>query len=340
MRRAGQLFDQIVDRGNLRLAYWKAARGKRDRTETRDFEAELEPRLQEMRSGLLAGTFPVGRFQQFVIHDPKERVITAPCFEERVLHHAIMNVCEPVFERRLIDDTFACRVGRGRNAALRRAQHFAQGHAYFLKLDIRKYFDSISHARLMESLGVVFKDARLLDWFGRIIHTYRGHHGQGLPIGSLMSQQFANLYLGRFDRYIKETLRVRGYVRYMDDLAIWGDSSQSVRSLTADCAVFLQDELSLEAKPPVVNRTGHGMDFLGCRIFPQRMELNRQSRVRFQRKLRLLEMYRETGAMAEQQIQQRMTSLVAFTRGDVSSWCFRNSAIERLQGHGHKARTG
>ncbi len=90
MRRAGQLFDQIVNRDNLRLAFWKAARGKRDRTETREFEAELEQHLQGLRSGLLAGTFPVGRFQQFVIHDPKERVITAPCFEERVLHHAMM----------------------------------------------------------------------------------------------------------------------------------------------------------------------------------------------------------------------------------------------------------
>ena len=115
-----------------------------------------------MACSLDDGTFPVGRFHQFVIRDPKERIITAPCFPERVLHHALMNVCEEVFERWLITDSYACRAGRGRIAALSRAQGFAGRFPCFLKLDIRKYFDSVPHDEVLARLGRIFKDRPLL----------------------------------------------------------------------------------------------------------------------------------------------------------------------------------
>ena len=109
MRRAANLFDQIPEPENLRLAFHKAARGRRGQAVVRQFAASLDQRIAAMSEAIREGTFPVGRFQQFLIRDPKERVITAPCFDERVLHHGIMNVCEPVLDRWLIDDTFACR---------------------------------------------------------------------------------------------------------------------------------------------------------------------------------------------------------------------------------------
>jgi hypothetical protein len=139
MKRTGNLFDRIVERENFRLAVGKAVRDKRHRPDAGRFMARLDDNVKEMMDQVWAGTFRLGRFHQFVIHDPKERVITAPCFPERVLHHAIMNVCEPVFDRWLIDDTFACRLGRGRLPALQRAQRFARGHAYFLKLSVCAY---------------------------------------------------------------------------------------------------------------------------------------------------------------------------------------------------------
>jgi len=118
MKRMGNLFERIVERDNLRLAFSKALRGKRDRLDARAFASTLDENLRRAADDVASGTFPLGRCRQFVIHDPKERVITAPCFAERVLHHAIMNVCEPVFERWLIHDTYACRIGRGRVAAV------------------------------------------------------------------------------------------------------------------------------------------------------------------------------------------------------------------------------
>ena len=118
MKRTGNLFERIVERENFRLAVAKALRGKRQRPDARRFLERLDDNITAMVDQVGADTFPLGRFHQFVIHDPKERVITAPCFPERVLHHAIMNVCEPVFDRWLIDDTFACRTGRGQLPAL------------------------------------------------------------------------------------------------------------------------------------------------------------------------------------------------------------------------------
>ena len=267
-------------------------------------------------------------------------MITAPCFRERVLHHAIMNVCEPVFERRLIADTFACRRGKGRLAALDRARHFARGWAFFLKLDVRKYFDSIAHSILVDRLERLFKDQHLLALLRRIIAGYETTPGCGLPIGSLTSQHFANFYLDEFDRFVKEGLRVEGYVRYMDDCALWAENRAILRVHLADLGrVPGVGTLDLKAGP-YINRTAHGMDFLGCRIFPGHMTLNRRSRVRFRRTLHGLERDHVAGRIDEPDLQRRATALVAFARADgVSSWRFRRAVIDSSPVGDHRPRT-
>jgi hypothetical protein len=342
MKRVGNLFEQIIDFGNLELAFCKAVRGKRDRADAREFAANLDSRRAEMVDGLWRGRFPLGRCTQFVIHDPKQRIITAPCFAERVLHHAIMNVCEPVFENWLIDDTYACRTGRGRDAAIRRALYFAGQHPFFLKMDVRKYFESISHDILISRLERVFKDIRLVDLLERIIFSFQGEAGRGLPIGSLTSQHFANFYLGWFDRFVKETLRVKGYVRYMDDMLLWSHSAAELQTALDACREFLAVELDLEIKPhPYINRSAHGVDFLGCRVLPDHVILNRRSRERFRRKMGCLEEDYLQGRIDELELQERGTSLVAFARAaGVKSWHFRRSVLQRLPVSGRRPRTG
>ena len=118
MKRVGRLFEQILERDNVRLAVHKAMKGKRNSDEVRAFVADLDRSLDAIAAGLRDGTYPLGRFHQFVIHDKKERIITAPCFAERVIHHAIMAVCEPNFDRWLVHDSYACRKGKGRITAL------------------------------------------------------------------------------------------------------------------------------------------------------------------------------------------------------------------------------
>ena len=342
MRRASHLFDGIVERENLRLAMHKALRGKRSKADAREFVSRADENLDRMRTELIEGEFVVGLYHQFTIFDPKERLITAPCFRERVLHHGIMNVCEPVFERWLVADSFACRKGKGRIAALERAGEFSRRKKLFLKLDIRKYFNSISHAILADRLHRLFKDRRLLALLDQIISAYETAPGRGLPIGSLTSQHFANFYLGWLDRFVKETLRVRGYVRYMDDCALWADTTKELQEELSRIEDFLSSKLELRLKAsPYINRADHGLDFLGCRVYPTHLVLNPRSRVRFRRKLRGLEDAYESGRVDEATLQQRGTALVAFTRAPgLSSWRFRRSVIDSLSVGGLRPRTG
>jgi RNA-directed DNA polymerase len=258
------------------------------------------------------------------------RPLTAPFFRDRVLHHALTLVCEPVFERLLIADTFACRRGKGREAAVERAMQFAGRHKWFLKLDIRKYFHSIDHQRLLELLGRKFKDRRLLDLLGRIIASYEVAPGKGLPIGSLTSQHFANFYLAGLDRFVKERLGAGGYVRYMDDFVVWGGDRHWLATARDRIAEFAEVDLSLNLKAaPYINRCDFGMDFLGCRVFPTHVSLNRRSRVRFRRQLRWLEREHADGRLDELSLQQRATALVAFTRGgSTASWRWMSRVIE------------
>ncbi len=338
MKRARNLLTRIAERENLRLAFHRAMSGKRDRADAREFAAHLERNLRRVAERLEgAGTDAAGSsnsggffgYTQFTVYDPKERLITAPSFADRVLHHAILNVCEPIFERYLIDDTFACRRGKGRGAALRRALYFSSRHPVTLNFDIRKYFDSISHEVLVAGLERRFKDRGLLDLFRQIIGSYHTRPGYGLPIGALTSQHFANFYLGPLDRFVKETLRADGYARYMDDGVVWGESAATLRGMLERIREFVGNELRLQFKPePEIRPARHGFEFLGCRVYPSHLKLNRRSRDRFRARLRDLEQAYQHGLIDEAGLQVRGTALVAFTTaGGVKSWRFRRRVL-------------
>ena len=331
MKRVGSLFDKVVDHDNLRWAFCRAARGKRHRPDVAAFAAELDSRLSAMAAGLAAGSFPLGRFSQFEIRDPKRRIITAPAFPERVLHHALMLVCEPHFDRWLVADTFACRPGKGREAAVVRAASFARSHAWRVHLDVRQCFDSIPHERLMAQLERRFKDRRLLGIFHGIIAGFRGRIGRGLPIGSLVSQHVANFYLGSLDRFVKERLRVVGYVRYMDDLVLWGRTEAAVRADAEACREFVVTALGLEFKPASVGRSDRGLDFLGCRIFPTHTILARSSRRRYGRRIRTLVRAHRLGLLDEPGLQARLAAAAAFARAaGAKSWRYRTAVLQSM----------
>lgn len=204
MKRVGNLLEQIAAPENLRLAFWKAAKGKWSRPATRAFAENFEEQIARMSEGLLDGNFPFRNYRRFRVFDPKERVIHAAAFSERVAHHGILNVCEPVLEKAAVFDSYACRKGKGRLQAIARAQGFTRRHRWFLKINVRRYFDSISHERLLGLLARKFKDRGLWNLLERIIRSYEASPGRGLPIGSLTSQHFANFYLGGLDRWALE----------------------------------------------------------------------------------------------------------------------------------------
>lgn len=328
MRRAKQLFDQIPERSNLESAVLKALRGKRRKADARSYLARLDENLSLLSEQLRSGKVSVGICTEFTIHDPKERLITAPCFAERVLHHAIMNVCEPEFERRLIHHTYACRRGKGQFGAIAAARKFAGANEWFLKADVRKYFESIPKAGMLRRLEGVFAETELLELFSKILHAHRPGSASGLPIGSLISQHCANLYLDPIDRYVTGALRCGAYVRYMDDFVVWSDQKAILKSVRASQREQLE-RLGLRYKgEPFLNRTRHGMDFLGHRVYDTRVTLNRASRQRFTHRMRTLIADLRDGRILEDEAQRRATALCAFTEhyGGAS---FRGGAMVR-----------
>jgi len=331
MRRVGHLWETVIARGNLVAAFHQAARGKRRKPAVRAFASDLDARLAAMRHELEAGTFETGRFTVFQVYDPKERTIHAPAFAEQVFHHALMNVCEPVLERRAVHHSYACRRGKGRLAAVAAARKAAAAHAWHLKLDIRKYFDSVPHGRLLDRLGRVFKDPAVTEWFGRVIRSHGGGAGRGLPIGSLTSQHLANFYLGALDQHCQRLPGVRAYVRYMDDFVCWADDKAALIAAGRSIAAFVEGTLGLDLKhPPRPQRSARGMDYLGERIFPGFSEPSRRSRVRYRRRLGLLAALHDARRISERETQERLTAATAFLL-PTRSRRFRARVMERIR---------
>lgn len=322
MRRSPVGLAAVADWDNLAVAFHRAARGKGTRDEVRLFRTDLESELASLRREILAGTVEVGRSHSFRIRDPKPRTIHAPCFRERVLHHALMAHVGPVLDRALVADTYACRVGKGALAGVKRAQQHVRHWPWYAKIDIRAYFASIDHETLLQLLRRRFKDAALLALMHRIIDAHRDAPGKGLPIGALTSQQFANYYLGSLDRLLLEQCRVRGFVRYMDDLVWWGETREQVREALARAHAHAASHLKLEVKQPVqVGRSRLGLMYCGYRILPDRLLLSRRRKRRYAACRRKWEQAYAAGRIDALELQAGYASALASTaHTDSAAW--------------------
>ena len=248
MRRQGQLIEKIADFENLQLAYYKAQKGKAGKKEVFEYGKRLQDKLQNLQQQIISGNVETGNYKYFTIYDPKKRLICAAPFGQRILHHALMNACHPFFEKAQIFDSYASRAGKGTYAALERAKQFTKHYKWFLKLDFRKYFDNLDHTVLMKQLGRLFKDIGLLNIFEDIIRGYSVSRNRGVPIGNLTSQYFANHYLSPADHYVKETVKIKAYVRYMDDIALWHNDKKLLIKAGLNLRQYSKEKLKLELK--------------------------------------------------------------------------------------------
>jgi len=338
MKRAGNLIGSVVDADNLRSAFFNAARGRRKQAVVRRFAADLDHECRLMRRDLVSGAYPWGAYRQFLIRDPKPRVISAAPFRDRVAHHALINVCGPHFENYLIHDTYACRKGKGLDGALGRAVVFSRVGGWYLQLDIRKYFDSIDQDVLLRLLARRFKDPVVLSHFADILAGYRTAPGRGLPIGNLTSQYFANHYLGALDHFIKERLGCRRYLRYMDDFLLWADDRASLLCRRAEVATFLEHELRLELKPEVMGPCERGLTFCGYRVYPGGLRLSGRSRRRFRHLYRDAMERVRSGEWTETELVRHVEPMLAFVRRGASH-AYRQRVFEAM-GADPEARTG
>jgi len=313
MKRNNHLIPQIAEMENLRLAFWKARKGKEAMLYVDDYRKKLEANLVSLSNQINNGQVAIGNYHYFTIYDPKERIIGAAPFNQRVLHHALMNVCHPIFEKYQIFDSYASRLGKGTYTALNRAASFQKQFAYFLKLDVRKYFDSIDQQTLTTMLAVRFKEDKLLRIFYDITDSYQTQPGKGVPIGNLTSQYFANHYLGLSDHFVKEKLCIKAYVRYMDDMVLWGNNKDALLAKGKLFESFILEKLQLVLKPFCLNSSSHGLPFLGYTVFPNKIHLNTNSRKRFKKKLVTFQYNLNAGIWSQQDYQKHVGPLLAFT---------------------------
>jgi len=291
MKRTGLLFESNADFGALCAAARRAARGKGETHSAASFIFHLETEVLKLQREILDDSYRPRPYRTFFVSDPKPRTISAADFRDRVAHHALCSALEPLFERAAISDSYACRPGKGTHAAVRRAQAFAGRFSYFLKLDIRKFFENADHSVLKRGLRRLVKDWRLLQLADRIIdHGAPGSpEGKGLPIGNLTSQHFANHYLSALDHFVKETLRTQGYVRYMDDMLLYSDSKYFLRAAHRRIDEFVKTDLRLDLKSEatVLAPVSEGVPFLGLRLWPQLIRLDGPAKRRLIRDLRM-----------------------------------------------------
>lgn len=350
MKTYKNLYPTVCSFENLFLAYRQARKGKRSRAGPSSFERVQEEELLALQTELLDQTYRPGGYRSFHIHDPKKRLISAAPFRDRVVHHALCRVMEPIWESRFIFDTYANRVGKGTHRALDRAQTFARRYQYVLQCDVRQFFPSIDHQYLKDEFARRIKDEQFLWLCGLILDSGEGvlseeyemtwfpgddlfsaQRPRGLPIGNLTSQFWANVYLNDFDHYVKRSLKCPAYLRYVDDFLLFSDDKRELlgwRSQLIDRLAGLRLKLHEESAQVFPARTG--IPFLGFRIFPNYRRLKARKVIHFRRRLGWLIGRYRAGLLPYPKLNESLLSWVSHaSHGD--TWGLRRNLLGGLR---------
>jgi len=334
MRTYRNLYAQIWAFENLYAAYRAARKGKRSKASVAAFEFNQEEELLRLQEELRDKTYRPGPYVHFTVHDPKRRLISAAPFRDRVVHHALCRVIEPIFEARFIHDSYACRVGKGTHRALDRCQQFARRHRYVLQCDIKQFFPSVDHAilrgllarpiadddvlwlidRILESGIGVLEEEYEMEWFpgDDLLAACRP---RGLPIGNLTSQFWANVYLDPLDQFVKRELKVRAYLRYCDDFLLFADEKTTLHAWRREIIGFLVAlRLRLHEGRAQVFPVTEGIPFLGFRVYPDHRRLKRAKGVAFARRWRALVRAYAAGEIGRARLEASLQGWIAHAR--------------------------
>lgn len=298
-------FKQIVDWSNLLLAWKKASKGKRRGAACAQFEYKLADNLLELQNDLLDGRYQSGGYSHFYIHEPKRRMISAAPFRDRVVHHALCNIIEPIFEQKFITHSYANRKNKGTHKAIDCLQKYSRHYKYVLRMDIVKHFPSIDHQILMHSLEKYLSDSQTLSLCQTIIDSGKNIHKQnadnrlfpkddllslcrpsGLPIGNLTSQFWSNCYLHPFDLFVTRELSCKGYLRYVDDFALFSNSKQQLWEWKKRIRIRLEAlRLRFHEHSAQVVPVNSGIPWLGFVVYPQYRRIKQRKVIYSGRKL-------------------------------------------------------
>ena len=313
MKKIRGIFPKIYDFENLFCAYKAAIKCKRYRQDVMEYTDRLEDNLIILQNELIWGQYSVGRYNIFYVYEPKKRLIMSLLFKDRVAQHAIYRQVNPIFEKKFIYDSYACRVGKGTHKAIDRLQYWLKQtdrkpqKYYYLKLDVSKYFYRIDHDILKKILAKMIDDPPLLDLLAKIIDCEDTKFGLplgadigdvafdrmldnvGLPIGNLTSQMFANLYLNELDQFCKHKLRLHFYIRYMDDIIILHEDKKYLEKVKQEIAVFLGKKLNLQLnKKTCIRPTSMGIEFVGFRVWATHRKLRKKTAKKLKKRLQYM----------------------------------------------------
>ena len=331
---------------NLYLAYRKAARGKRGRAEVARFEFRLEDNLVQLERELATHAYRPGPYLNFTIHEPKQRLISAAPFRDRVVHHALCNVIEPAFERSFIHHSYANRVGKGTHRALDTAQHWMKRYRYVLQCDIKQFFPAIDHRILRRILNRRIQDGAIRRLITLILQSGEGvlsetyemvyfpdddlfaaNRPRGLPIGNLTSQFWANCYLNAFDHFVLRELKCPAYLRYVDDFLLFADDKKTLWRWREAIIQRLQRlRLQLHENKAFPRPVTEGVPFLGFVLYPTHRLLKRRKGVAFRRKLARLMSDYQRGDVDIETVQASLQGWINHVRyGD--TWGLRKALL-------------
>ena len=346
MKRYGNLWEKLVSWDNLLRAARKARRGKRDRAAVQRFEFDVETNLLAIQRELSEGTYRPGGFTTHWITRPKPRLISAAPYRDRVVHHALMNVLEPILERHFHPHSYACRKEKGAHAAADRLQELLRRCRYFAQFDIRKYFPSIDHEILKGAFRRLVKDADVLTLMDSIVDGSNPQEAvceyfvgddlfapvtrrHGLPIGNLTSQWFANWYLTPLDHFITSRLGLGGYVRYCDDFIVCHNERHALRHAADEVRGFLTGlRLRIHEGKLSIRPARAGTTFVGFRLWADH-RLVRKANVReFRRRVRRMRRAYAAGLIEWQDIKPRLDSWIGHARQANSERLLRRLARE------------
>jgi len=281
MKRVGNLFDKIFTKEALFQAYLDARKGKRSKRSTFEFETNLGGNLAQLLDEIHGGIYHPRPYHTFFVYEPKRRLIHAPAFRDRVVQHAIYRVIAPLFDKTFVADSYACRIGYGTHRAANAVQKILQTvdpASYVLQLDIRKFFYRIDRNILRAVIEKKIKDARLID----LMMLFADHADTtGIPIGNLLSQLYALIYLNTVDQFIKRTLKVKYYLRYVDDMLLIGLTREQALAHKAAIIDYLQTNLRLELSRSSLYRAHKGINFVGYRTWRRRRFIRKHSLYKF-----------------------------------------------------------
>lgn len=294
------IFDKIIGLDNLFLAWREFCRGKNKKFDVQEFEFNLEDNIFNLHSQLKNGNHQHSTYVSFYIRDPKLRHIHKAQVKDRILHHAIVKIIEPIFERSFIFDSYANRKGKGLHKAIKRFYQYAwrlsknnTKTVFALKCDIKKFFDSVNHDILMNIFGRKIIDKQATELIEIIIKSFEATKNKGIPLGNLTSQLFSNIYLDKLDQFLKRKLRIKYCVRYADDFVILSRDEIYLWHLIPKISQFLQDNLRLQLHPDkiMIKKWHQGVDFLGYISFPHYFLLRTKTKRRILKKIK--ERYQE-----------------------------------------------